>query len=240
MKTKRVGSVQICEIQGAFQGAQARRGAASLERAAKTGAIATPYLCLNMHDVSSIDETAIGVVSELNRIFKKKAIVTAKNGCLQSAGTRFAPFTMLSSVPEAADLFAAELAEPAENLDADERRGFIRLNTILPAFFQLKCGTSAAPYFAVVTNLSEGGLYAEFLDSETEAQSLQKLNPLELQLMEVRLHFPGHCEIKADAKIIHAKPGEGGVGMEFYGLEKSARETLIHWLGAHLASGRQL
>jgi len=233
IKAKKVGSVQICEVFGDFQGAFARRSAAALGQLAKSGATPARSLLMNISKIGNIDENALQSLVDLNKSFVKKAVISSDPAVKQAVAAK--QIDAFTNVEQAAAFFQRELAELADGGAEDERREFVRLDTILPAYFKAKDDPAGAEYFAVVTNLSEGGFFAEFVQSTAEEEALKKFNPMELKLMSVRLKFQDGTEVAGDAKIIHARQGEGGVGMEFYGLDPQAREKLRDWLAQHLA-----
>lgn len=233
IKSKRVGTVNICEVFGSFCDEFARRGRVAIDQLSKSP-LQAHDLFLNVTELQSIDSFGLGVLAESAVHFRKRGLFIGQckaSGQFTSEHIRNV-YQILKNRSEVASYFAAEFAARSSDMaEGEERRGFVRLKTVIPAQFLLP-GTQEKqrPYFAVVTNLSEGGLYAEFIDSDTEVHAVKELDPLELKLIDVRLALTPGLKISGEAKVIHAKPGEGGIGMEFYHLSENDRSKLVEWL----------
>ncbi len=236
IKSKRVGRVNICEIYGDFRDGFARRGKAALAQLAQ--GLQTPDLLLNLKDLENADRFGLDVLRECGAYFRKSALLIAgapleANPDAQNLTQKY---HVAKNLCEAASFFQRELAEAMPGqIEGDERRGFVRLPVILPAKFHAHEQETPGDYFAVVTNLSEGGLYAEFIDSGTETSAAKNLDPFELKLLDVELVLTPDVCVKAGAKVVHAKKGEGGLGMEFYQFPAGDKDKLLEWLSRQLA-----
>ena len=240
IKSKRVGRVNICELYGDFKDGFARRGKAVLTQLAQGQN--PPDLLLNLRELDRADAFGAAVLAESSALFRKKALLlnpaTPKENLDIERLTQ--KFHRVSDAADAAEYFSREFAELQPGAaDGEERRGFVRLPVILPARFQQHGGSATAPhYFSVVTNLSEGGLYAEFIESDVEAAATKSLDPLELILLDLRLALAPDVVVEAGAKVIHVKQGEGGIGMEFYRFKPGDKEKLMDWLARQLESSQ--
>lgn len=236
IKSKRVGRVNICEIYGDFRDGFARRGKAALSQLAQ--GIHTPDLLLNLKELQNLDAFGFDVLQESGSFFRKRALILSQPPFAAPLDTRklAEKFHIAKNWMEASRYFSREFAELAPGaVEGDERRGFVRLPVVLPAQFRAHSTQEKdKTYFAVVTNLSEGGLYAEFIDSDTEGAAAKDLDPFELKLLDLELALAPDVSIKAGAKVIHAKAGEGGIGMEFYQFQPGAKEKLMDWLSRQL------
>lgn len=234
IKSKRVGQVNICEVFGNFCDGFARRGRAAMGQLAQSQKNGTDLL-LNISQLTGIDELGFIALRESAARFRKRAILYSPSSPAadQINGSNLkSVYHVLKTRSEAAAYFGEEFAvRGADVCDGDERRGFVRLKTIIPAQFVVPGAEGKKmAYFAVVTNLSEGGLYAEFIDSESEVNAVKNLDPLELKLIQVQLALTPGVHVLGEAKVVHAKEGEGGVGMEFYRIPDPDRNKLINWL----------
>lgn len=233
IKSKRVGKVNICEVFGNFSGGFARRGKAAISQLSKSP-IQSPDLFLNVSELESIDSFGVGVLMESAVAFRKRALLIGESKIAEkfSFESIRSVYQILNTRSEAAAYFSSEFAAHLEDSgEGEERRGFVRLRTVIPAqFFLQDSKERRQAYFAVVTNLSESGLYAEFIDSDTEVNAVKELDPMELKLIEVRLALTPGIKVSGEAKVVHARRGEGGVGMEFYRLPENDRTKLVDWL----------
>jgi len=234
IKSKRVGKVNICEVFGNFCDGFARRGKVAIEQLSKSQNQA-PDLFLNVSELEGVDSFGVGVLTESAVHFRKRALLLGQSKTADQfvATERIrSVYQILRSRSEAASYFSSEFAERASEAgEGEERRGFVRLRTVIPAqFFLPGAQEKQRTYFSVVTNLSESGLYAEFIDSDTEVTAVKELDPLELKLLDVRLALTPGLKISGEAKVIHAKRGEGGIGMEFYRMSEQDRSKLVDWL----------
>ena len=236
IKSKRVGRVNICEIYGDFRDGFARRGKAALMQLAQ--GLNTPDLLLNLKELKTADGYGLDVLQESGVNFRKSALLVESaplEGKLD-LGKLGQKFHLAKNLFEAASFFRRELAELAPGqVDGDERRGFVRLPVILPAKFRASVQQDQVlDYFAVVTNLSAGGLYAEFIDSDTECIASKNLDPFELKLLDLELDLSADVRVRAGAKVVHVKKGEGGIGMELYRFHAGDKEKLMEWLSQQL------
>lgn len=130
---------------------------------------------------------------------------------------------------EAIHYFGPELAlEGGEK--AREKRRFPRIMTALPAEFEVSDFEEPFVFEVVVTNLSEGGLYGVFLDSESEELARRTLDPFNLKMLEVRLELPGREKVEMEGKLLRVGtevPDALGMGIEFYNV-KPQDENQIH------------
>ena len=243
IKSKRIGKVNICEIFGNFRDSFARRGKTALAQLAQTQQ-ETPDLLLNVSGLTDIDDCGTQALLDTAKCFRRSALLTESSRL--SGKLDFVrlgrKFQVLMHPAEAATSFANEFAELSPELtEGEERRGLVRLKTALAVQFAPHDKNIETPlYLAVVTNLSENGLYAEFIDSETESFAVKNLDPMELKLLNVKIILPKLVAIEARAKVIHVKKGEGGIGMEFYHFAGGDRQKLGDWLAQSYAANSQI
>ncbi len=244
IKTKRVGKVNICEVFGSFRDGFAWRGKADMAQMAQRQQAKAPDLLLNVKGLTDIDDFGTEVLLETAQSFHRSALLSDRSrlaGKLDFVrlGRKF---QVMTHPAEAATSFAHEFVDlPAELPEGEERRGLVRLKTALAVQFSPHDKTVEAPlYFAVVTNLCENGLYAEFIDSETESFAVKNLDPMELKLLDVKIILPKLVSVEAQAKVIHVKKGEGGIGMEFYHFAGGDRQKLGDWLAQSFIANSQI
>ncbi|MCM8775851.1 MAG: PilZ domain-containing protein [Candidatus Omnitrophica bacterium] len=143
-------------------------------------------------------------------------------------------FTNISS---AVRYFERELADHVSNLSPGvERRNFIRLKTVLPLHFScLKGREQRIDFFAVVTNLSEGGLFAEFIESVSEDRMKRYLSPLDQQLLDLNIDMvDGQEPLTMRGRLIHGSISDGAIGVEFCNHTSNQTDRISDWVEQHL------
>lgn len=238
IKSKSVGGVRIFEISGCLEGEFGQSGDAAIEKTMK-GHIRKNVL-FNLRRVQKVDEAAVvGLIKNL-RNTAKCALVTENTEVIEcfkrlDKNHRLA---FLQDEKEAIRFFSQEFVSVNDGPDwlERERRQFIRLQTALPVDFTVTTekGESIC-LIAVVTNLSESGLYAEFIQAQDEQRAKDTFKPYDLNLIEVKLSLNQHVQVKARGKLIHGSVQEGGFGLEFYEFPQGHRAMLREWVAEHCA-----
>lgn len=116
-----------------------------------------------------------------------------------------------------------------------EKRQFPRLNTALPLKFRFQNRQGQFLNFhSVITNLSEGGLFAEFIESVDETQFKREFDPLDLKIIHLEIVLEAnHKPICFPGKLIHGSLQDEGIGVEFYEPDTKAKTILEAWLEKH-------
>lgn len=226
--TKKVGTVDIFELRGFFTDPWVGR-----TREQMTGILEeqrSQALLMILRGVEKVDDRGAETILEAARQVPKSAML-GSNLALFFVAERMETkeqVPLFEREREAVNYFGRELSLAGEWL-GKERRRFPRIKTGLPVEFEIK--ENEAPFFfeGVVTNLSEGGLYAYFLDSEMEELARRTLDPFDLKMLEIRLILPGERVVESEGKVLRME-GEGtelrGVGLEFYGMDRSGQAEI--------------
>jgi c-di-GMP-binding flagellar brake protein YcgR len=133
---------------------------------------------------------------------------------------------------EAIGYFNRELAVDAGGY-RPERRRFPRIKTALAAEVEFKSHGDSFYFEVVVTNLSEGGLYAEFLDSRAEELARRTLDPFDLKLLTVEIWLPNEERVLAEGKVLRSETEASkatGVALEFYEVGEEDKTKLKRFL----------
>jgi anti-anti-sigma regulatory factor len=236
IKAKRVGDVNIFEIFGQLTGDFAVRGNDAIQQS--LCASKKRNILFNIQELQQIDEVGIDAILRNSEMAVKSALLTGRCpivGMIQNKDTMRRLF-MLKNELEAAQFFSREFAAPTlEEQIYPERRRFIRLKTVLPLHFWCDWDDDRKlEFFAVVTNLSEGGLFAQFIESVSENDAKKNLNPYDLRLLHLNVGLIGHEPLSLNGKIVHGNLLEGGIGIEFYDVDEDNRLRLRDWLAQHL------
>lgn len=240
IKVKKVGDVLIFEIFGSFTGSFARRGRTAMGQSIKTHG--NHHVLVNVQDAVAIDPDGISTLMEISRDCQKKAVITSDSpviGAIRQADTDHR-LTILSDRHEAACFLSQELAQThSGNPVTIDQRNFARLDTAIPLHFMPahnKNQDGPVPsFFAIATNMSEGGLFAEFIESKTETLTIQNIKDHDLSLLNMKLFLSQEDFIHLQGKFIHGEIEQGGIGIEFCGVEEKERARLQSWLQSHLA-----
>lgn len=237
IKAKRVGDVNIFEFQGEFKGDFATRGEEAMRQVLANNR--KKNVLFNLQGLSRMDQQGIAAILHSAQSAQKSAIYTDVDELLepiknQDQQNKMAYFVDKDNV---AYYFSREFAAPSfdEYLNP-ERRRFIRLASSLPTHFWFEDeGGKLFRYFAVVTNISEGGLFAQFIESVSEEGIKKNLNPYDFQLIHIRVGMQQNDDpLDAIGKLIHGNIREGGIGIEFYDMDVKNRERLSNWIREHL------
>ncbi len=99
-----------------------------------------------------------------------------------------------------------------------ERRRSKRMHVALPLEFSLLTPGGVLEVKAIATNISEGGLYTEFLDLES-TEKLEALNPVEGLKAEIKIYpsanFPEEYHLQARVARKEIRKRQMGLGFEF-------------------------
>ena len=230
--------MRIFEISGCLAGEFGQSGDAAIEKTMKSNI--RKNVLFNLRHVQKVDAAAVAGLLKNLRSTVKCALVT-ENPEVIECFKRFDEEHRLAFLPdekEAIRFFAQEFVSINDGPDwlERERRQFIRLQTALPVDFTVTAEKGESVCLtAVVTNLSESGLYAEFIQAQAEQQAMDTFKPYDLNLIEVQLSLNPHVQIKARGKLIHGSVQEGGLGLEFYEFPQGHRAMLREWVAEHCA-----
>lgn len=191
----------------------------------------TNGLLFNLRELEKVDHPGAEVILETVRRPAKGAIL-GHNLSVYFIAEHMKPqekIPIFEKEREAIRYFGRELASDGGE-KAREKRRFARISTALAGEFEVRDLAEPFLFELVVTNLSEGGLYGVFLDSETEELGRRMLDPFNLKMLEVRLELPEGEKVELEGKLLRME-GERledlGVGIEFYNV-KPEEENRIH------------
>lgn len=226
---KRVGDVEIFEIFGKFVGDFALQSKKAIEQVVQHNE--ADALLINTRNVEKIDRFGSESLLTTANFFKKIGLIEgglSMKELLQSENSKH--LSVFKDEDSAVQYFARELVKLKSKATGPERRRFPRLNAALPLHFGFQNEEGKKiELFGVVTNLSEGGLYAEFIDSSSEGAIREYLHPFDFRLLHLTLLLSSSDGVRLQGKMIHDNPA-GGIGIEFYGGEEGSLEHMSEWL----------
>lgn len=231
---RKIGTLEILDLKGDFVGPWAIRGREDIQRFVE---INRPRnLLINLKDVETIDSLGVKAIMDNLGGGMKSGIVSG-NYSVSEMFTRLAPSTdirFFKDEDEVVHFFAEELVkERSGHIPVEEKRKFPRLKTAFPLEFMFTDGTGEKIVFrAIVTNLSEGGLYAEYLDLEPSSGNPKKIDPYDFKMLEMKIRLDDDTVITAEGKVVRTDlEGEQmGIAIQFYRIsddDKSKVQKLI-------------
>lgn len=115
----------------------------------------------------------------------------------------------------------------------EEKRRYQRLKTAVPLEFSYKDENGETVFFhAVITDLSEGGLYAEYLDLDEASFGKLKLNPSDLRLLNLKIRLPGLAEISVEGEAMRTviETNQVAIGIVFTKLTEEDKFRILNFL----------
>lgn len=230
VKVKRLGKVKIFEISGNFKDNFALRGDGAIRKVLRMGEV--PHLFFNLQHLKAIDETGAEVIVRHSGKADKAAVLVPNEGIRQAIREKDtnSRFVYCRNPYEITEYFAREFAEDSGDLGFHENRQFVRLPTVLPIQMEWHTADGVKELYGVVTNLSEGGMFAEFLQARDEETAWKMVETGDFKQIKLRLSLPQFGIAEAYGRVVHGSLYVGGVGMEFIELSEVARYKLQRWI----------
>lgn len=226
---RRVGEVEILDLKGDFVGPWAIRGKEDIHRFIETNK--PQNLLINLKDVETIDTLGVrAVMDNLGRGIKGG--IVSGNYSLLEMFSEFVPekeVQFFKGEEEVVKFFAEELVTEKTISTIAEKRKFTRLKSACPMEFSYTDQDGEQILFrAIVTNISEGGLYAEYLDLEPSSGNPKKLDPYDFKMLDIKIKVPDEAEIRIEGKVLRTDfEGEQmGIAIQFYRLSEENKRRL--------------
>ncbi len=226
---RKIGEVEILDLKGDFVGPWAIRGREDIQRFVENNR--PKNLLINLKDVETIDSLGVKAIVDNLRHGTKSGVVSA-NYSVTEMFTRLVPSTevrFFKDEEEVVRFFAEELVKERTGTPVEEKRKYPRLKTAFSLEFSFKDGEGEELVFrSIVTNLSEGGLYAEYLDLEPTSGNPKKIDPYDLKMINMKIKLSDENQIQAEGKVIRTDmDGEQmGIAIQFYRLSDENRRRI--------------
>lgn len=225
---RKIGNVTVVDIKGAFTGPWAIRSQNDLKF--YIDADKTKKLVFNLRPATEMDSLGAKIIS---RFVPKDGDIGFFLGDPQMMRMverylEHEPYHVFRNEREVVAKFGDALVES----EGKEQRQFPRLKTALPIRFY-KIGDDRKTIFrAVVTNLSMGGLYAEYIDLKHAEETLQNMNPNDLSRIHLHFSLPTGRAIDTMGKVAYANQNEEqvGIGVQFESLSEKDQMELNQYL----------
>jgi len=234
IKAKNIGAVQIFEINGNFAGEFAKDGQEAMQRTLSK--FVFQNLLFNLKNARYVDTQGVAAVLNSSSNAHKACVLTDRPEVIDEIQKQIQgkeSICIAHDEFEVSRFFSKEFAQEVN--PQQEKRKHIRLKTVVPLEFEFENEMGIQfKYFAVVTNLSEGGLFADFIHSNVEDRMSCLTGSSSCQFLNLHLYLDSEHLIHIAGRIAHGDWEEGGLGLEFVGLQSFEKEKIQDWIGAHL------
>ncbi len=227
LQKRRIGKLRIIDIKGDLIGPWAVKMKGeihSIIESEKGNAIV-----INLKSLQAIDSLGVKAIVEELPAHQESGFLNGKLSVMEMVHSVPLPkeVHIFQNEDELIRYFGKHLV--SDDVETSEKRKYTRIHTALPLIFTCKGPKDETFRFqAVVTNLSEGGLFAEYLNLEDAAKSQALVNPYELKMLDLEIRLPEEGAILAKGKVVRRKlDGEQvGIGIEFYNIDEDNKRKV--------------
>lgn len=243
-ETRRIGAVNIFEIHGSFAAPWLQRMKTQMTKTLQNNS--APALLLNVREVETMDDPGAETALKFLRGRNKGAIL-GRNLPAYFIAEHMAPnesIPIFENSREAVEYFGPEFATGRQT-GVSERRNLSRVKTAFPVEFEMGLPGETIVLEAVVTNLSEGGLFAFFLEKASEDLAHRLLDPFDLKMMKIRLALAPGNRLDMEGKILRSDENfsrNQGLAVAFYNVPSEDRARLQGFIkeqGKHQPNSRR-
>lgn len=197
---RRIGKVNIIDMNGSMTGLWTARLKRQLERAFHhlNGA---PTV-LNFRHVTDID--TLGLKSLFQVASNKKQFdVLSGDSEIMAFLSRYPEskqFRILNNEEELVRIYGEELVEETKDHD---KRGSQRLQTVISVRFSYERDSGKKQCVGIISNVSERGFYIEYIDILSAEASLTELDPHNIQTLDFILSLPNGKTVSGRGTVLH-------------------------------------
>jgi len=230
---RRIGSVIILDIKGELVGPWALKAKESISKLISDN---IKNLIINLKELSTVDSLGVRAISENLNPAARNALISGKISVMEMFNQLKAlhDIKVFQDENSVIDYFGKEFVDNDQNSPLlIEKRAHKRLKTAVPLeFWYTDANGKKIAFRAIITDLSEGGLFAEYLDLETVDTINNKLDPYDLKMLELKIKLPGMNYIYASGKVLRTViSGEQlGLGIEFYKINEDDKNSISKFL----------
>jgi len=230
--SRQVGDVAILDLKGNFVGSWLDKSKHDLEKWLKRHK--PKNLLINLKEVDNIDQDGINTILKHVKHIVKKAITSSDKSVAKMIQTckDSVKIPLFSDEQTVVNFFGQEFVKEgrATLTQIPERREYPRLRTALP----LICHSEEDKFLfkAIVTNFSQGGLYAEYLDLEPALGHPRNLDPYDFKMLNLKMTLPGDDQIHLKAKLTRKDfiSDQMGFAIEFYEVSNEVTQRITQFL----------
>lgn len=231
LQFRNIGKLQIIDIKGDLTGCWVGKVRSEIQSAINKER--DHVVVFNLKKLKNID--SLGVKTLIESLPEQSQSGFLKGSLdimeMMKSGSENRILHVFKNEDELVQHFGVQLANTDDQMS--HQRKFNRIHTALPLEFSCKDQENRDLQFrAVVTNLSEGGLFAEYLDMDDAEKSQTFVSPYELTLLKLLIKLPNHDTISAKGKVVRRKlDGEQvGIGIEFFDISDTDKQKIKQFL----------
>ncbi|MBI4387951.1 MAG: PilZ domain-containing protein [Candidatus Omnitrophica bacterium] len=236
IQKRHIGRIRIIDVKGNLIGPWAMRVRSEIQSLVVNNTAAARVIVFNLALLQDIDSLGVKALFDDLPADSEAGLLNGRLSVMdmiQSVSVS-AKVHLFKDEEELVEYFGKYLV--SDDAVTDEHRRFSRINTALPLKFKcLEMQGKMAEFSAVITNLSEKGLFAEYIDLEDARESQSIVNPYDLKMLDLEIKLPNRHVVSAKGKVVRRKlDGEQvGIGIEFYELDEINRERLKTFLALY-------
>ena len=226
---RKIGNVTFVDVRGSLVGSWALRGKEEFSRICASED--SKRMILNLRETTGID--TLGAKSMMESIPQDASLgILGGSSSILEMVERFSNARNIRTFQNEEEIISTFGEDLVGFSGSTDQRKLPRLQTALPIKFYYEDGEDQIHFHAVVTNLSETGLFAEYIDVQMAERSLEQLNPYDLKLLHLSFALPRSGVLEAEGKVIHRKldGDQVGIGIQFYQVSQSAQEQIRRFL----------
>ncbi len=234
VRKRKIGSVVIIDIKGELVGPWALK---AKDNIANLISNSVNNLIINLKELNTVDSLGVKAVSSNLNSDIRNVIISGRTSVMEmfSRLSIFDNLTVFNDEDAVINYFGKEFVErEVDHIpDESERRNYQRLKTAIPIEFWYEDESGKKVVFkAIVTDISEGGLLAEYLDLETVDIANKNLDPYDLKMLELKIKLPDYDYIYASGKVLRTvMNGEQlGLGIQFYKIKPEDQNSIASFL----------
>ena len=229
---RKIGNVMIIDVKGAFSGPWAIRGKERLSQV--MGHAKDEKVILNLREVNGLD--TLGAKCLLEHVAdRKEAGVFCGSTAVMELISHFPESKQLHMFRNESEITSAFGQDLIAGSESKEQREYIRMETALPLEFYYEDEGEKIQFRAIITNLGEGGLFAEYIDLKVAEESLSRLDPYDLKVLQLKLSLPNKKTIQTEGRVAYRKlDGEQvGIGIQFSRIGEREQAEIRRFLKLH-------
>jgi anti-anti-sigma regulatory factor len=231
MQVRRIGSVHVIDFRGEVAGPWAMRARMSLNQLLTDQRVRN--VLVNLRDLDTVDSLGVKAIVEPLGTQEKCGIVAGRSSVMEMFEHVNLPpkVRIFKKDSDVLSYFGEEFVENSQPL-TEEQRKFPRIKTALPLEFTWTDEANRPIDFqSIVTDLSEGGLFAEYLDLAEAEMVGQTIDPYDFKMLDLKIKLPSVGWIHAKGKVVRTTWDEQiGLGIEFYHLEEEDKKKIRDFL----------
>lgn len=232
---RRIGSVVIIDLKGEIVGPWALHARENMKALIKRSK--TEQILINLKDVTTIDSLGVkAIIENFPRKAQKSGIVSGRISVMEmfSLLADMQGITVFKNEDDVIACYAQDFVTDNDFVPVmEEQRQYSRLKTALPLeFWYATPEGERITFAAIVTDLSEGGLFAEYLDVESLQDFTRCFQVHELRELHLKVKLPDEQHIFVTGAVTRTviASEQVGLGMQFVDLSAADRKKIITFL----------